>query len=67
MRVRVDLARQHLLGAGHGDLRDLRTQLLAGAIGLDADLGARGFELPLALRLAVGLPCSTMPAARELA
>jgi hypothetical protein len=55
VRVRVDLAREHFLGAGHGDLRNLGTQLLAGAIRLDADLGARGFDLPLALGLAVDL------------
>ena len=45
MRVRVDLAAEHLLGAGHCDTRHLGAQLLAGAIDLDVDLGASRIEL----------------------
>src|SRR6185503_18847712 len=54
MSVRVDLAAEHFLGAGDGDLRDLAAQLLARAIDLDADLGAPGLDLGFALSLAVG-------------
>src|SRR4029077_16748518 len=55
MRLRVDLAREHLLGARDRDLRDLGAELLARAVRLGADLGARRVELALALGLAVGL------------
>ena len=56
MRVGVDLAAEHLLGAGHGDARDLTAQLFASAIELDADLGATRFDLRFASGFAVGLP-----------
>ena len=54
MRVGVDLATEHLLGAGDGDLRDLAAQLFASAIDLDVDLGAPA-STGACERLAVGL------------
>src|SRR5262245_59589591 len=55
MSVRVDLAAEHFLGSGDGDLRDLAAQLLARAIDLDPDLGAARLDLGFARGFAVGL------------
>ena len=55
MRLRVDLAIQDLLGASHGDRRNLSAQLFACTIGFLLDLGVRRGDLPLAFLLATAL------------